>query len=330
MISGLVPFSEIVSSVKDETGIENMRPLYEKLRRLIFRAEREIGYGGTIVLKKITYKNPNDYTGIYFPYPLDFIELEGIGQNGYRMCPTQYSRNPEGIRFKKTQTIDVVLLYWGIYCDGEGNPVTTRNHEEAVIAYIVWKLYAPKVFLGIGNFNAKVGYEEAFIIECGAARGDDAFPTLEEMTDIGRLSYADRRGLIMYPTASYNYCDDSIMEDCSETSSNAMPVHYWQLSNVVDRIEQVIPLLSEAYLATKPFKNYEQFEIGTQINYTLIGRVCFAIVGTEDIGYIILDILGNDISNLFDRYYDEDLKTLLYVSDEIRSYSTIGYTFKQQ
>ena len=139
MISGLVPFEEIVESVKDDTGIENLRPWYEKITRLLFRAEREIGYGGSVILKKVIYKNPANYNGKYFPYPTDFIELEGIGIKCSPVCSSTYTKTSDGIRFKETQTEDVVLLYWGIFCDGYGRPVTTRNHQEAVVAYIVWK-----------------------------------------------------------------------------------------------------------------------------------------------------------------------------------------------
>ena len=85
MISGIVPFEEIVQSVKDETGIENIRPYYEKIRRFIFRAERDIGYGGSVALFKKTYLvegitsiDPN--FGKYFKFPEDFIEFEGVGQ----------------------------------------------------------------------------------------------------------------------------------------------------------------------------------------------------------------------------------------------------------
>lgn len=337
MISGTVPFEEIVQSVKDETGIENLRPLYEKIRRLMFRAEREIGYGGTVEIMKKIYviegvTNPDTTFGKYFKFPEDFIELEGIGSCCHQTASCNYTAAAEGVRFKKKQTKNVVLLYWGIKTDDNGYPIVTRNHEEAVITYIVWKLYSQRIFLGIGNMNANQDYKETFTSQLLEARGDDAFPTLEQWNALGQLSYTDRRLLLDEPVHSYSYCDDSMSGDSTETEpiTEDMLVYYWQLTNVSDRIEQVIPLITLDYLATKPFKEYHQFELGVDIQYTAIGRVCFVISDTKDVYYSIIDALGYDISHMFERYYDATLKTILYVSDEIRTHSTIGYKFKQQ
>lgn len=337
MMSGTVPFEEIVQSVKDETGIENLRPFYEKIRRLMFRAERQIGYGGTVEIMKKIYiiegvTNPDSNFGKYFKFPEDLIELEGLGQCCHQTASCNYTASSEGVRFRKKQTKNVVLLYWGIKTDDNGYPIVTRNHEEAVVAYIVWKLYSQRIFLGIGNMNANQDYKETFISELLEARGDDAFPTLEQWNALGVLSYTDRRLLLDEPVHSYSYCDDSMSGDSTETepTTEDMLVYYWQLTNVSDRIEQVIPLITLDYLATKLFKEYHQFELGVDIQYTAIGRVCFVISDTKDVYYSIIDALGYDISHMFERYYDSTLKTILYVSDEIRTHSTIGYKFKQQ
>lgn len=337
MISGIVPFEEIVQSIKDETGIENIRPFYEKIRRLMFRAEREIGYGGSVELMKKVYviqgvNNSDPSFGKYFKFPEDLIELEGIGQRCRQIASCHYSATTEGIRFRKKQTKNVVLLYWGIKTDDNGYPMVTRNHEEAVIAFIVWKIYSQRIFLGIGNMNANQDYKQSFNMHLLEARGDDAFPTLEQWNALGQLSYTDRRLLLDEPVHSYSYCDDSIGGEFPDTGETANPtsVYYWQLTNVSDRIEEVIPLLSLAYLATKPVKQYSQFEKGADVVYTSVGRPCFAIVDTNDVYYSIIDALGYDISHMFDRYYDASIRTILYVADEIRTHSTIGYKFKKQ
>lgn len=336
MISGIVPFEEIVQSIKDETGIENARPFYEKFRRLMFRAEREIGYGGSVEIKKKTFilegvTNSIPGFGKYFKFPEDFIEFEGVGKGCCQIASCHYSITSEGIRFKNKQTKNVVLLYWGINTDDNGYPIVTRNHEEAVIAFIVWKIYSQRIFLGIGNMNANINYEQKFTSLLLESRGDDAFPTLEQWNAIGKLSYTDRRLLLDEPVHSYSYCDDSIGGEFpdDEENMNKTAVYYWQLTNVQDRIEEVIPFLSLTYLQTKPVKEYHQFESGVDVVYTSIGRACFAIKDTNDIYYTIIDVLGIDISHMFERYYDESIRTILYVSDEIRTHSTIGYKFKK-
>lgn len=326
MISGLVPFEEIAEAIKDETGITNLRPYYDKIKRLMFRAEREIGYGGAIVLKKIIYKNVDKY----FSFPPDFIELEGIGIDCCPVWKDKFRPTTDGIRFKTAQNKDVVLLYWGVLCDGYGSPITTRNHQEAVTAYCIWKFYSPKIFLGTGNMNANQNYRQEYIIALGCARGDDAFPTLEEWNEIGLLSYSDRRALIMKPTAAYDYCSDDIKEKCEELTPGEMMVYFWQLDNVVDDIDTVIASLDgPSYLPQFPSTRYLDFEDGKIVNYTNIGRICFVIKETEDLNFTISDSLNNDVTDEFDTNYNAETKELLYVSKNHYSYSSIYFKFKK-
>jgi len=267
MISGIVPFEEIVQSVKDETSIENMRPLYEKIKRLIFRAEKDIGYGGSVDLMKHTYViagvtsiDPN--FGKFFKFPQDLIELEGIGQDCCPIVENKYRPTSEGIRFKEKQTKDTVLLYWGLKTDDQGYPMVTQNHVEAVIAFIVWKLYTSRVFLGIGNMNAKKDYESVYTTECLAARGDDAFPTLEQWNALGQLSYTDRRTLIDQPVHSYDYCAE--YEDESNEETPTVPpgdrnVYYWVHDSITDNIDQIVPIVNPTYISSKNFKKLSVF-----------------------------------------------------------------------
>ena len=55
MLSRIVTFEEIVDEVKELTGYENMRPLYDRIRKAIFRAETDIVAGGLIIRKKKNY-----------------------------------------------------------------------------------------------------------------------------------------------------------------------------------------------------------------------------------------------------------------------------------
>jgi hypothetical protein len=338
MISGIVPFEEILTSVKDETGIENMRPLYEKVRRLIFRAEREIGYGGTVAVKKRTYKINTSYNGKYFKFPDDFIEFEGVGINSIAVQSNKYTTTPEGIRFNALQTKNVVLVYWGINVDEQGYPLVTRNHEEAVVAYIVWKLYSARIFLGTGNFNAVNAYKEEFINSLLEARGDDAFPTLEEWNDLGALSYTDRRILLEEHTHSYSYAEEECLEDIQEEAIvnpiviapvlDKREVYYWQIDSYVDNIESVKSLLTLEYLATKEKKTFALFKEGQSIVYTTIGRAAFAITNTVLGVYQVFDTLGNNITSSFDIFFDSSLGVYLFVTKSFVTNSTLFFKFK--
>ena len=326
MISGIVPFEEIVQSIKDETGIENIRPFYEKIRRLMFRAEREIGYGGSVELMKKTYViakvSSNDLNfGKFFKFPEDLIELEGIGQNCQPVIENKYRPTSEGIRFKTKQTIDTVLLYWGIKTDDQGYPMITRNHEEAVIAFILWKLYSAKIFLGIGNMNAAQDYKMSFNSALGEARGDDAFPTLEQWNALGQLSYTDRRILIDQQVHSYDYCAE--YEEEINNVINSKMVKFWQLT-LGQKIEDIVPLINSSFLTGKQELALEQFKEGNLCTYTGVGKIAFIITETENEYYQFKDFLGNNIDNSFDSNYVENYK--IYVSKNIVTPSQI--TFK--
>lgn len=339
MISGIVPFEEIVQSVKDETGIENLRPFYEKIRRLMFRAEREIGYGGSVELMKKTYKvagitSSDSNFGKFFKFPEDLIEMEGVGQDCKIIVEHRYRPTTEGIRFKEKQTKDTVLLYWGIKTDDHGYPMVTRNHEEAVVAFISWKLYSSKIFLGIGNMNANINYQQSFISALLEARGDDAFPTLEQWNALGQLSYTDRRTLIDQGVHSYDYCaeyEDEVAETEIITPPSVKLVYHWTESNDTGTIAEIIPLVNSAFLLTKDFHTLQLFEnevvvlSNTPENGPVLGRICMAINSTENVAYMILDSFNNNITNLFDSYYYGDTKIKLYVSKAVYSYYALGF-----
>lgn len=334
MISGLVPFESIVESVRDETGYTNMTNLYDRIRRLIFRAEREIGYGGSVVLKRRDFIRDVNYTGNFIKYPEDFIEFEAVGscENGMpRKC--DYLAREGGIRVKNVEgTKKLTLLYWALMVDGHGFPIVTRNHEEAVIAFIVWKLYSAKVFVGQGNFNMKKDYEYHFNSLLLASRGHDAFPTIEEYAEIGHMTMMDRRYMVDLPGLGYSFCSELEPEECvvPEPGENPVFIYYWQLDNPVDDIDDVIveyELDPDGFFLPKPFYTPEQFSSYIQIDYTSIGRICFGIRVSNNENWTIIDSIGNDVTDsVFNKHYDLESETLLFVSKSF--YSSYSIKFK--
>ena len=182
MVSGIVYFDEIIENIKDATGIDNMRPLYSRIRRFCYNCELDIGAGGVLVLKKKEYtKGDGFYDGKTLRLPEDFVSEYSYGDlsrgilqgNVYRL----YNQGPDKIDFK----------YLGFLLDEEGNPFTTRNRLPAVVAYSLYRLYSSKYFVGTGNLNQyglyKIEYEDAVM----AARGNDAFPSEEDWNQIGAI-----------------------------------------------------------------------------------------------------------------------------------------------
>ncbi len=108
------------------------------------------------------------------------------------------------------------------------------------------------------------------------------------------------------------------------------PVFYWQLDNPIDDISDVIPLLSNNYLATKPVDTFQKFNQGKIIEYNLIGRIVFTIKNADSSNFILNDSLGNDITDEFNTYYDTVNKFALFVSDIPYSHGNVYFKFKQQ
>lgn len=324
MISGVVPFYSIVESVKDETGIQNLRPYYDKIRRLIFRAEKIIGCGGSVKLKKKVYETE----GVYFKYPEDFIEYEGVGSCCNPIPRCDISAKEDGFRLREKKS-KVVLIYWGLQVDEEGYPITTSNHEEAVIAFIVWKLYSARVFLGLGNFNLKKDYEFIFNSEVGSARGNDAFPTIEQYYESSEINSIDRRLLFKSDPLRYNYCDEMITEDCEPDPEPQIPISifYWQeefTSTFITVIEDYEDN-QENYFNGKANSNQQDFINGVNIEYTGIGRHCFGIRATDSSNWNIFDYLNNNVTSIFDKHYDSENQTLIFVSKAIYPAGTMNY-----
>jgi len=186
MISGIVYFSEIVELIGDLTGIENLEPLYPKLRRFILLAEKDISASGLIVRKEKTYTlGDGSYDGTYLKLPQDFI-----GEYSYADLDTVEFRGDKlqiiYDDLKNVETID--LSYMGILLDSEGNPITTHNHLQAVVNFCMWRLYTPLAFLNKreGSMQKLDYWKREYEDECMSARANDAWPTEKQWEEIGQ------------------------------------------------------------------------------------------------------------------------------------------------
>lgn len=183
MLSGIVYFEEIVENIKEATGHTNLRNMYSRIKRFVFNVENEIGAGGIMVVKtKQMTKGDGFYDGKRIILPYDFISEWSYGDltsgKRYGNIIELYDDGPDEIDFK----------YVGFLLDENGNPFTTRNRLNAVVAYAVYRLYSSKVFMKDGgNANVlqmfKIQYED----EVMAARGNDAFPTEADFEMLGYI-----------------------------------------------------------------------------------------------------------------------------------------------
>ena len=119
------------------------------------------------------------------------------------------------------------------------------------------------------------------------------------------------------------------VDEFTDNIFNNMDVYYWQLDNVQEDINDIIPLFNTTYLNNKPLLPFITFEQGNIVNYSEIGRIAFAIKETDILNFIITDSLNNNITNGFDYEYFPLTKTVLFVSKNPYSFSNIYFKFKK-
>lgn len=120
------------------------------------------------------------------------------------------------------------------------------------------------------------------------------------------------------------------IEDC-----NVYPmfnkIFYWQEEDYLTLFDDIKILIADTgYFLDKPFSTFEAFNIGVDIDYSEIGRICFALMETQPSDtYKIYDILNNDITHTFDRYYEPINNTILFVSNNIYSHGLMNLKIKK-
>lgn len=329
MYSPLVPFEDIIDAVKDATGISNLRNLYPLVRRYIYRAEKEIGFGGGLILKRIKYSTSNNtIINGKFKLPDDIVVIESMGMCQEGLCPGDYNLQGSWGFLCKPIT-DFSFIYYTLLCDGEGNPAVTENHFEAVVSGIKFFMYQPKMWNNEGNLNFYKDLEKYYNDRIGEARGDDVMPTQAEWSRISQLLKMSYRDILIYSEKEKCYCcieesvNNEILEDTGTQSDNY--VYFWQYEDLVSNIDLAVDI-DQDFLDSKPKKPIADFVSGYTIPYSSIGRIALAISGVSEDYYTIVDIFNNDITSIvFDAYYNETLKTQIYISKEYYSYGNVYF-----
>lgn len=194
MFTNLVPFENVLERIKDDTGIANINNLRPKIRRLVHRVEEDLGFGGTLILKRVPYsivngsiiKQGNSYKA---KLPPDVVRLEKIGMCHEGLCPDLYILQGNWIFFCKGVKVDSFsLLYYVLLKDGEGNPVITENHLEAVTAGVVYWLYKQSMFNLKKPGSMLRYYEDYYHERLAEARGWDIMPDSDtEFSEIASI-----------------------------------------------------------------------------------------------------------------------------------------------
>ena len=212
MFSRIVSFQELVQAVKDDLGFENLTNQTPKIRRFIQRIEKDLGWGSTTILKKKKYSfelgNIISYGNqIRIQLPSDLVALEEDGMTEYGLRPQDYTIQGNYMFFSKHYPIKkFTFLYYALLCDGEGNPVITENHFEAVRAGVSLYLYKPLVFKKKGHMSLLQYLDRDYEERLGEAKGRDGMPSTDaEFAQIATMLRMSSRDTRLY--LSRNKCN---------------------------------------------------------------------------------------------------------------------------
>lgn len=332
MYSKHVPFEEIIDGVKDDTGITNLRNQYPQIRRLIYRTEQDIGFGNSLLLKRVTYKVSDGSLIVNgknrkIKFPDDLVKLESVGMCHEGICPGDY-RTQGNWMFICKEIDSFSLIYYALMCDGEGNPMTTQNHKEAVISGVTYYMYKAKMWNKEGSMNYLLELKRYYEDRIGESRGDDCMPsTKEEWSAIAaqlKMSYSQT--LIYNNERNCYCCVENKTNPTIPDNENTLPVIYWwQYEDLFTDISAA-PSITEEFLNTKNTIPLVTAINGNLYEYIAVGRIAFAITNIEENDYSIFDIFNINITNIvFDTYYLLESKTQIYISKEYHSNSSIYF-----
>jgi hypothetical protein len=331
MHSNLVSFEDIIEGIKDDTGIENLRNIYPRIKRLIYRVEKDIGFGQSAILKKIKYSTSDGSIIVSggsrrITLPDDLLFLESVGMCSIGFCPGSYRIQGKFLFLCENQD-DFQIVYYTLLCDGYGNPAISENHYEAVVSGVSMWLYKPRRFQDKGNANTFKAMEDYYHERIAEARGDDVMPsTAEEWALSGAILKMSTSEILRYSESERCFCCVPLSENPFSQNPTSDYIYHWQFTELNDNID-FAPSVNDAFLEDKAFKTKEEFVTGVTIAYSSIGRIAFAIKDTLENEYNIKDLFNIDVTNtVFDSYYNVSEKTQIFISKEYYSYGNLIFT----
>ena len=336
MRSGFVSFNEVVLSLADRLGRVNLRNQYLFIKRVIIDAEVEINpYSNLLIQKKMTYHVGNgNFDGKNIVRPKDFFKMDVVGSCKENLCQDQYLVNTDFIILCDGKKRDkITFVYYGLACDGSGNPFISYNHKEAVLAYLEYLFYKPKMNKGTGNANWALALKREWEDRCMESRGEDfmqeIMDNLDSIRQFSNYSVQDVIRVEHDESLKDNCCSNSCFNiEYDDNEYMNKKVFYWQFDNLTN-VPQIDECSSDEFLSNKQNSDLGTFMNGNIINFLNIAKYGFCIdeIDSED-AIEIYDLTQSSLDNSLDKYYDGVNRRLIFVSKSLISHSSIYFKFK--
>jgi len=336
MYSNLVPFETILQQIQDDNGIDNINSMKPAILRHISRIEKDLGYGASVILKKIKFSKLNggivtDGKRFKVKIPADVVSLEAVGMCTQGMCPDDYIIQGNYLFFCEGFSRDEFnLIYYALLLDGNGNPVIPENHAEAITAGVTYFINRPRYYNREIGKQVYLDMEIEYENRLAEAIGDDVMPsTPEEWERIANTWKYSTMEALLYSHINRCFCNVKETEYSSNTGTvegEQIPIYSFQFQNLTDDINQS-NLIDQAYLDLNAELHLQSdLEAGKFVMYQTTGRIGFAIKTNTDNQFQITDIIGNIVNETaFNRIYDGTFE--IFISKEYYTTSNVFYKF---
>ena len=322
-----VSFEDIVLDVKQATGISNIRNYYTDIRNLFIRAEQEINpYSGFLIRKRMLFiKGNGNFDGKKIKKPSDFISLISVGSCEEKICNCKLIQTLQYIQLCCQYNSDrIELYYYAIQKDGYGNPISTVNHREAVVAFIIMNLYKPKIFTGNGSRTTFKDYENDWEDRLHEARGEDFAPTDEEINEMRMISNMTTLQRSHYKKDFCISCECVELEEIVEISGEK--AYWWQYNSLTDKVNST-ELITQQFLENQYSFSVESLFTGKYYSLPYVGRLAFAIPTNNPDKVKCYDVLEQSMENTFNKFYDVNRNLLILCSKEFITQGSIYLKF---
>lgn len=338
MISAALPHTELLESIKIETGLINLRNYRERIKILATDAEVLLGYNTALVTKKVPYdKDGINFNGTDIWLPKDCWEFTTVYDGQQEMDMDDFWVTGNYLYFRKGKEPEKpTVIYEALTFDGFGWPLMSRSHKHAITAYVVWKLMVPRAFQS-GNRSDRAlirEYEQDWADQRDAAIGNDAMPGSQQefnrISNTWNMSLQELRSKNNCIIKECEYALEAKKECVLREIEKVTNVYNWQYGDTVSDIA-LAPIIGASFLNSVTKSTLESFVIGKTVPYNQVGRIGFAIEGIEEDEYEIFDVLNQSVDTLvFNKYYNPGLKLQVYISKEFYSHSNIFFKFKKR
>ena len=324
MISEYSDISQVIYEACERLGISNSEAYEMRFLRLVLDAEKKISTGLISAEKTYLYEvgSPLFSDGIHLIIPQDLISGLCIFNSLKEIInPCEYVISGKKIIFKEARTDAIILEYVGIVFDINDQPVISYNHFEAVVSYLVFMETTTRFHSKKATYTEFQDARAWWQDRLGEARGDDAFPTTEDI----KASSGALHSVKMY--LQYGIVDCGSSSNVVQEYQKIKKVFYGVLNlsdTIVNPEDYTSTILNPETETTVTELSSDSFNL----EVTFPGRLTIILPYESGLINSMKDAANNDIfQGYFNIIKDETRQLTIYVANNFITAGIYKLTF---